>query len=208
VRTARADDLTANRPGAGARATAAQLRAAAPVRSLVARLCGISTTESAFRAGAAGERMVGRSLERLGRQWQVLHAVPVGNGVADIDHVVIGPGGVFTVNTKNHGARSTVVTAHGVDVDGNRTDYLRNARFEAARAHRLLSNACGFDVPVTAVIAVIGRLGGTGPSDVAVVDAANLCAWLRRRPVVFDDTRIERVVAAAAQARTWTSRSH
>ncbi|MBG6212216.1 hypothetical protein RCH23_000129 [Cryobacterium sp. CAN_C3] len=41
-------------------------------------------------------------LSKLGPEWTVLHAVPVGSGSSDIDHVVIGPAGVFTINTKNH----------------------------------------------------------------------------------------------------------
>ena len=32
----------------------------------------------------------------------MLDAVPVGTGSTDIDHVLVGPGGVFTINTKHH----------------------------------------------------------------------------------------------------------
>jgi hypothetical protein len=52
--------------------------------------------------GALGEIAVGQILERLGPEWTILHAVPVGGGAFDIDHVLIGPAGVFTLNTKNH----------------------------------------------------------------------------------------------------------
>jgi hypothetical protein len=33
-------------------------------------------------------------------EWTVLHSVPVGTGSTDIDHIAIGPAGVFTLNTK------------------------------------------------------------------------------------------------------------
>lgn len=56
--------------------------------------------------GALGEHAVGRALARLGPEWAVLHAVPVGRGSSDIDHVVIGPGWIFTLNTKNHTGQS------------------------------------------------------------------------------------------------------
>ncbi len=51
-------------------------------------------------AGAVGEMQVGRILAKLGEEWTVLHAVPVGEGRTDIDHVVIGPAGLFTINNE------------------------------------------------------------------------------------------------------------
>ncbi len=53
-----------------------------------------------WNQGAEGELAVASCLARLGPEWTVLHSIPVGNGTSDIDHVVIGPGGVFTINTK------------------------------------------------------------------------------------------------------------
>lgn len=55
-----------------------------------------------WRVGAAGERRVAedlRSRTRADPLWQSLHSVPVGTQGSDIDHVVLGPGGVFTINT-------------------------------------------------------------------------------------------------------------
>jgi hypothetical protein len=45
---------------------------------------------------------VGRKLNRWAAAagWHVLHAVPIGTRGTDIDHVVIGPFGLVTVNTK------------------------------------------------------------------------------------------------------------
>jgi hypothetical protein len=51
--------------------------------------------------GAEGERKVGAILEGLEPKWHVLHGVYLGSG--DIDHVLVGPGGTFTVETKSHG---------------------------------------------------------------------------------------------------------
>lgn len=71
--------------------------------------------------------------------WHVLHAVPVGTNGADIDHLLIGPGGVFTINTKLHPGKKIWVGEHQIRVDGHPVPYLRNARHETARASRLLS---------------------------------------------------------------------
>ncbi|MCU1637786.1 MAG: hypothetical protein JWL94_433 [Microbacteriaceae bacterium] len=44
--------------------------------------------------GALGEIEVGNLLESIGPAWFVRHAVPIGTGTKDVDHLVIGPGGV------------------------------------------------------------------------------------------------------------------
>lgn len=68
----------------------------------------------------------------------MLHSVPVGTGASDLDHVVIGPAGVFTINTKHHRGQNVWVGAKRILVNGQRTDHLRNAAHEAKRASKLL----------------------------------------------------------------------
>lgn len=54
--------------------------------------------------GAEGEEIVGGILESLvGDGWQVIHDVSFGRG--NIDHIVVGPGGLFTVETKSRRGR-------------------------------------------------------------------------------------------------------
>ncbi len=42
----------------------------------------------------------------MGRDWHVLHDIYLGRG--NIDHVVVGPGGVYAVETKSHRGRIAV----------------------------------------------------------------------------------------------------
>jgi hypothetical protein len=56
--------------------------------------------------GATGEEDVGRLLQGLGDGWFALHDLDTGRG--NIDHVVVGPGGVFTIETKSHRGRIRV----------------------------------------------------------------------------------------------------
>jgi hypothetical protein len=99
--------------------------------------------------GALGEIAVGRILEQLGPEWLVLHGIPVGKGSSDIDHLLIGPAGVFTVNTKNHSGQAVWVAGRTFIVAGKKTRHLYNAAFEASRASKLLSAAVGAAVDVT-----------------------------------------------------------
>ena len=63
-----------------------------PPRSAVSRALGVSPLNeerAACYRGALGEAVVGRLLKKLPGGWEVLHAVPVGKGDSDIDHVVM-----------------------------------------------------------------------------------------------------------------------
>ena len=56
--------------------------------------------------GAEGEERVGRILEALRSQgWYALHDVQTSRG--NIDHVLVGPAGLSTIETKSHRAGST-----------------------------------------------------------------------------------------------------
>lgn len=62
--------------------------------------------------GATGEERVGALLAELGAQgWYVIHDASFGNG--NVDHIVIGPPGVFTVETKSHPGPVRVARVHG-----------------------------------------------------------------------------------------------
>jgi Nuclease-related domain len=78
------------------------------VAVLVMVIGSAATRPSAERweRGAAGERKVGATLEGLGDDWHVLHDIYLGRG--NIDHIVVGPGGVYTVETKSHRGRISV----------------------------------------------------------------------------------------------------
>ena len=198
-------DLANNRPGASAHAKAIELRQDAPVRTFLARAFRVRTEERDWRVGANGEEEVGRRLRRLGEGWHVIHAVPVGENGSDIDHVVIGGAGVFTLNTKNHSRAKVWVVERALLVNGQKTDYLRNSRFEAKRASKLLSNACGFDIAVQPVIVVMAadlRIKAQ-PADVHVVARKQIARWLSRRPQVLTPERVAEIYAQARRDVTW-----
>jgi hypothetical protein len=62
--------------------------------------------------GAAGEEHVGGLLEELSEGgWCVIHDASLGRG--NVDHILIGPPGVFTVETKSHPGPVRVARVHG-----------------------------------------------------------------------------------------------
>lgn len=197
-----------------AREQAEALKRAAPVKTFVARLVGARTDERAWRIGADGEERVAARLQKLaGRdpRWHFLHAVPVGDRGSDIDHVAVGPGGVFTINAKHHPSARIWVGGDTFMVNGVRQPYIRNARYEASRAGRLLSAACGFPVPVMGVVVPVNAEDITikaEPEGVAVVNRWLIGRWLGRRPETLVEEQIERIFAAARRPATWRPTGH
>jgi hypothetical protein len=60
----------------------------------------------AWRRGAAGERRTARLLDPLERRgWAVLHDLAVPRSRANLDHLVIGPGGVLVIDSKQYRGR-------------------------------------------------------------------------------------------------------
>jgi hypothetical protein len=180
-------------------------REQAPVKTFVARVLRVHTEERAWRVGADGEEEVARRLRKLTDSWRFVHAVPVGTGDADIDHVVIGPGGIFTLNTKNHRGKRVWISEHSFLVNGQRTDYLRNSRHEATRAARLLSTAVGFEVAVEPVIVVLAAelTIKAAPHGVHVVAHTKVARWLNHLPTSLPPNVVAQIFGVARRDTTW-----
>ena len=159
--------------------------------------------------GAIGERRVGQVLAELGSEWTVLHSVPVGSGTSDIDHVVIGQAGVFTINTKHHPGKPIVIYGKSLRVDGHKTSHIRNAVHEAERAATLLSAACGMTVPVTSIIVFVDARGivakrnpDGGNVELRIVPDHRLLGVIATRPVLSLE-QVQRIVDVAVIPGTW-----
>ncbi|MCW2809380.1 MAG: hypothetical protein JWQ93_3335 [Marmoricola sp.] len=202
-------DLSTNAPGAEAREQALAAREAAPVKSLLARVLGVHTDERAWRIGADGEERVAARLAKLANKdprWRSLHAIPVGNRGSDIDHLVIGPGGVFTLNTKHHPGAKIWVGGDTFMVDGHKQPYIRNSRHEASRAAKLLTAACGFPVHVEGVIVTVNAddiVVKKAPAGVHVVPRMQIARWLGRNGPIYAESVLEAIFDVARRSTTW-----
>jgi len=126
--------------------------------------------------GAEGERKVGAILEDLGPDWHVLHGIWLGHG--DIDHVLVGPGGTFTVETKSNRGRIPV-------------EHIDERMLSQAYAEsKILAKVSGLDVDPLLVFSE-AYLSGSCPAHrrgVTVLPARMLAGYLeRRRPKLTAD---------------------
>lgn len=198
-------DLTANSAGAAVAERAAEL-SPGRFQRLAAKVLGIRTEATSWEVGAAGERAVGKRLDLLGtRGWNVLHSVTLKSG-ADVDHIVIGPGGVFTVNTKHHPHARVTVKGEFVRVNGHLHPYVRNSRHEAAAAARRLSTACGWTVHVRGLIAFVGVDSLSvreAPSDVLITLGKRVERLFLAMPQVLSPDVQARLFAIARYEDFW-----
>ncbi|MER5752637.1 nuclease-related domain-containing protein [Streptomyces sp. NPDC002088] len=201
-----ADDLSANRPGESLRDL---LDKSGPslIKRVVSQLLRRPTEWDSWRKGLAGERRVGAELNRLARHgWRVLHSIPLADKV-DVDHLLIGPGGVFSINTKHHHKRVVWVGDDSVKVDrGKPAPYARKSRAEVKRVARVLERYCGFPVPVEPVLVFVGV------TDLKVVATQLSVRVYQERQVaamaplsgVLTAEQVEQVYSVARHRQAWS----
>jgi nuclease-like protein len=199
-------DLAANHAGKAVQAEAEAARRAHPWKTALGELFGVQTAAAACAKGCKGEQLVAKQLATLGSPWEILHSIPIGTKETDIDHLVIGPGGVFSLNAKNHLGKRVWVHTEVVKVNGQTRDYPRVSEHEARHASRLLSGACGFPVAVTGVVVVLASAlhFGSHPTRTPVVGRKEIARWLRAQPPVLDAATVASIYAVARQSTTWT----
>ena len=149
---------------------------------------------------------VGDELAKLCGDWRVMRTVSVGHRGTAIDHLAIGPPGVFTMTTKLHPGARAWIGDHAIKINGQRTNYVRTSRLDAQRASRVLSRACGFAVPVRAAIVFVGLDDFTlaqPPADVDVTTRRRMGVWLAGLPVANSANHIEAIHAAARRSTIW-----
>lgn len=138
---------------------------------MLSRAAGVHSEERAWRMGAKGEELVGKELAKLDARWHVLHSIPIGDN-ADIDHLVIGPPGIFSLNAKHHNYATVLVEGDLVTVNGHPQPYVEKSRREARRVSHVLSEAAGMDLAAHGVVVVVnaGQLTvHKQPADVLVI---------------------------------------
>lgn len=139
-------------------------------------------------------------------RWRFLHAIPVGNRGSDIDHIIIGPGGVFTANAKNHPGAKIWVGGNTFMVNGVKQPYVRNARHEAQRAATILTDACGFPVLVEGLIVTVNAsdiVVKTQPESVSVTPRMQVARWLLRHGDILTPETIDAIYDVARRSTTW-----
>ena len=137
---------------------------------------------------ARAEIAVGLALAELPREWIVFHSLPVGDSGADVDHLVIGPGGVFALHSDRQARKAVQVAGRSVLVGARKIPYIREAEYEAVCLTTVLSQRMPRAASVHGVVVLVDTKSVTvkaPPSRVKIVEVAHLCEWLQGLPPVL-----------------------
>ena len=137
---------------------------------------------------ARAEIAVGLALAELPREWIVFHSLPVGASGADVDHLVIGPAGVFTLHSDRQARKSVQVVGRNVQVGARKVPYVREAEYEAGSLTTLLAQRMPHSASVLGVVVLVDAKHvnvQAQPSQVKIIEAPDLCAWLQGLPPVL-----------------------
>lgn len=157
-----------------------------------------------WRKGAAGERRTARMLRPLRRRgYTVLHDRALPSGRANVDHLVIGPTGVFVVDTKNWD-KNRRVTRRGRYVRVGRTSgdkVVSSVLYETSRVAEVLTRAADRPVEVVPVVAIHGAavplLRVMEVSGVPLMRASQVRGWIGRQGARLSAAEVTALSAAA-----------
>jgi hypothetical protein len=178
-------------------------------RSRALRILGANPLTPVSRLsyrGALGELLVGDVLENLGQRWDVLHDLSLGETI--LDHLVIGPAGVFTVHTANYSEQDVVVNGSVLLVDGEPRYHIGSAMVEAEAASRLLTAATGVPVRVRPLVVVVEpkRISvKASAAPVRVIASYQLERMLTRAVATLCGDEVALISDHADLATTWPS---
>lgn len=160
----------------------------------------------AWRRRSAAERRTEAQLKKLERSgYRTLHARAIPGSEAQIDHLVIGPTGVYAVDSEKWDKRLPVrVQSHRKLFHGpfNRKERLDEARWEASQASRLISEALNREIAVVPSLAIYGPpipWKILNIREVDVFDGHRVRKWITKRERSLTDAEIDKIYEIAAQ---------
>ncbi|MDQ0729995.1 nuclease-related domain-containing protein [Arthrobacter sp. B1I2] len=190
--------------GAGDGAAEQSRLAAERVARLKRQLDQAERSTKAWDTGAVGERVVADKLSELvPRGWYVLHDVHwPGRPKANLDHVLVGPGGVVVVDSKNW--TGEVRVASGVLWQGRfaRTQAVEGALAQCAAVASVLAPPHRRLVRPLICMASQPDLFGVTDSDVAVAGSQRVVGAIEALPAVLDQQTVVGLYAHLGQQLT------
>lgn len=194
---------------AGQGARQQQITAQRRVEEAERQLAAARAAEHAWSTGAAGEEQVAAALAGLQQfGWVLLHDVAwPGRPRANLDHVLVGPGGVLIVDTKNWSGTVTVDATRGLRCNGYRKTK-EVAAVEAARQAVLPLVPTIAPTLVTGLICLAAQdqealrlAGGTSETGgIVVVGRAQLLQHVLDLPVVLSTQAVMEMAVSLGPA--------
>ncbi|HRE80805.1 MAG TPA: nuclease-related domain-containing protein [Opitutaceae bacterium] len=163
----------------------------------------------AVRLGFEGERVVGEHLNQLlANGFKVFHDIPFSG--YNIDHVIVSPSGVFSVETKARRKPTDIpsderarVQVRGDALDfpkGRNHQYIAQAKRNAQSLSRWLTKATGESVHAEAILTLPGWfVSGEDSGDILVLNPTRIQSYVSRKTNVLTPAQIQRIAHQLAE---------
>ena len=165
-----------------------------------------ASTIPAWRRSSVAERKTEAQLKRLERRgYRTLHARAIPNSEAQIDHLVIGPTGVYAIDSEKWEKKLPVRVQNSRKLFRGPFDMkprLTEARWEAAQAGELMSAAYGREVRVVPSLAIYGPMVPwkiMTIRDVDVYEGPRARKWITKRERALTEEEIDRLYEIASE---------
>ena len=153
----------------------------------------------AWGIGAIGERKTAKALSRLDSNYRILHDRKIRGRKSNIDHIVIGPTGIFAIETKNVKGRVTLQGGHLMVGGRKRDPYIEEAWREADAVQDALAPVMASLGKEVAPIICFHRAelpwGRSSVQSVPLVGTRGLRKLIAKGPVVLTPNQVESVAA-------------
>ncbi|ATB26596.1 nuclease-related domain-containing protein [Melittangium boletus] len=163
--------------------------------------------EQAWAQGAAGEEYVGGLLNTLREKgWTAIHDLRRGSQGSNVDHLVIGPAGVFVIDTKWVSGKVWVAGSR-IRVNNFPQNYLEKLEEQVFYVHERLLAASGRPSLWVQGLLVFVEPQWTvkeQPFPFGVLSDEDLLPALTRMPRRFSADEVAELARAASRAATWT----
>lgn len=151
-----------------------------------------------WEKGADGESQTAAVLGRLGVGWICLHDLEwPGRTRANIDHLVIGPGGIFVIDSKNWSGRVEVKDGVLRQNGYQRESAVAGCADSALAVGELMPDYLDAVKPVLCFVGDAPREGWA--RDVMLCTTTNLVEMLASRPPLLSDAQVEHVADALSR---------
>lgn len=166
---------------------------------------GIESLEDpSYRVGVAGEQRTAGVLAGLERRgYRVLHSLPLSSR-KDLDHLVIGPTGIFAINTKSTTYEVTAKAGAAVYSDGYRQNWIESIERDTGVVAELLSVAARMDLKCEPLVSVWSTVGVRAAGGV-VWPGEDLQEAILGRPELYPPAWVDVVFNVARRSDAWSA---
>lgn len=154
--------------------------------------------------GSLGEQQAAETFQTI-KQARTYHSVPIGDKGSDIDHIILTPSGIYTINTKYHPNSKVWASSKAILVNGKKQPYYRNSTYEAERVKKILEAHTSIPLVVKPALAIISETLTikNHPQDITITNPAKLTKHINKQTRIWNEQQLNELHTIINNPTTW-----